>query len=242
MIIFGKQCFEYTLHHAPQQIKEIYITKDFHKKLFIQIRQLQIPIVRIDNKKAQGLARGKNHQGILAKIADIALTPLSILLESKALVVLCGLHDIGNIGSIIRTSFALGVDGVILCDRNNLLPQVYEGIFRASSGALLRMPFGFCSSSLDIINQMKMQHFSLFGAGVYDKCKPQVTMRQFYEDIHNKNKWALFIGKEDIGLSRKILNKMDTILHITMSNNFDSLNASVATGILLDRIQNTNMA
>lgn len=234
MIVFGKQSFEYVLQNAPQLIQEVYLAKELKSDFFKKIKRLQIPILRIDTKKAQGLARGKNHQGVLAKVTDIEITPLESFLQLQSLVILCGLSDIGNIGSIVRTCYALGVDGVMLCDRNTLHTNVLEGIFRTSSGAMLHLPFGFYSSSLDVVNILKTYHFTLFGAGVLKTQKHNVCINNTQNPMQ---KWALFVGREDVGLSNRLLSKMDNRLYIPMCHGFDSLNVSVATGILIDRIQ-----
>lgn len=228
MVIFGKQCFEYTIHHAPMCIQEIYLSKNIENSLFFRLKKLNVPIIKIDNKKAQSLARGKNHQGVFARIETIQQTPIKKLLDFSSLVVLCGMSDIGNIGAIIRTAYALGIDGVIMSDRDSLNTQALEGIFRTSSGALLNMPFSVHKSSLSIANEMKMKQFLLIGA-----CKNNSNNTLEYRP----NKWAIFIGKEDVGLPKKLINKLDYIIHIAMCNGFDSLNASVAAGILIDRIQ-----
>lgn len=228
MIVFGKQCFEYVVERAPKQIQKIYLSKEIEKSLFKRLQKLNVPILRIDNKKAQSLAHGKNHQGMFARIENIKLTPMQTLLDMQSLIVLCGMSDIGNIGAIVRSAYALGVGGVIISDRNTLQTQALEGIFRASSGALLDMPFGFYKSSLDVANEARIAHFTLIGAGkdTESKC------------LESKpSKWALFIGREDNGLPNRLIQKLDSILHIHMHNGFDSLNASVAAGILIDRIQ-----
>lgn len=227
MIIFGKQCFEYVIHHAPTHIQEIYLAKDIEKPLFAKLKRLNVPILRVDNKKAQSLARGKNHQGVFAKIKPIEQTPFKALLDFSSLVVLCGMSDIGNIGAIVRTAYALGIGGIVISDRDTLNTQALEGIFRSSSGALLNMPFSFHKSSLSVANEAKMKQFTLIGAGKNNKNILEST----------PNKWAIFIGREDTGLPQKLLNKLDYTLHIAMCNGFDSLNASVAAGILIDRIQ-----
>ncbi|RDU62694.1 23S rRNA (guanosine(2251)-2'-O)-methyltransferase RlmB [Helicobacter didelphidarum] len=229
MIIFGKQCFEYVLCKAPKQIKEIYLSKELNKDIFRRLQQLHVPIFRIDNKKAQAMAHGRNHQGMFAKIQEIPLLSTKDILDCHTLVVLSGLTDMGNIGSIVRTAYALGVCGVLLCDRDYPSLQILEGIFRASSGALLQMPLGFCVTSLEFANQAKMRGFTLLGTGLMPDSA--------HFSRESLQKWALFIGSEDRGLKQKLLQKMDIVLHIPMHNNFDSLNVSVATGILIDRIQ-----
>ncbi len=228
MIVFGKQCFEYVVEHAPTHIQEIYLAKEIAKPLFGRLKKLGVPILRIDNKKAQSLAHGRNHQGVFARIATISYTPLQTLFTYQSLIVLCGVSDIGNIGAIVRTAYGLGVGGVIVSDRDMLHTQALEGIFRASSGALLDMPFGFHKSSLDIAHEAKAHDFTLIGAGKSSELKLLKS---------TPNKWILFIGREDSGLTQKLLYKLDSVMHIRMHNGFDSLNASVATGILIDRIQ-----
>ncbi|STQ86995.1 23S rRNA (guanosine(2251)-2'-O)-methyltransferase RlmB [Helicobacter muridarum] len=230
MIIFGSQCFKYVLANSPKQIQEVYLSKEIDESLIKEIRKNYIKIIRVDNKKAQSLSRGGNHQGIIAKIDDINTADIKSVLGLDSILVLCGLTDVGNIGSIVRTCRCLNIGAVILCDREYLKINAIEGIFRASSGALLTLPFCTMESSLEVANQLKNQEFCLIGAGM------QRDAWHVNKSLNNTKKWALFIGREDIGLKQKILKKLDKIIHIEM-NNFDSLNASVATGILIDRIQ-----
>ncbi|RDU71585.1 23S rRNA (guanosine(2251)-2'-O)-methyltransferase RlmB [Helicobacter aurati] len=240
MIIFGKQCFEYVFLHSPKQIQEVYLSKEIPRALFQQICKHNIKILRIDNQKAQALAHGKNHQGILARITDIELMSLKEIIECNSLLILCGLTDVGNIGSIIRTAYAMGVEGVILCDRESLRQNTLEGIFRVSSGALLNLPFCFEPSSLEVANQLKNRNFFLLGAGMQNDvahCTERKNDTLELKTTKSYKKWALFIGKEDSGLKQKLLKRFDKIIHIEMANQFNSLNVSIATGILLDRIR-----
>lgn len=230
MIIFGRQCFEYVLTNSPKQIQEVYLSKEIDKSLIKEIIKHDIKIFRVDNKKAQALARGGNHQGIIAKMYDINITDIKSVIKLNSLLVLCGLTDIGNIGSIVRTCYCLGVGAAILCDRESIKINALEGIFRASSGALLNLPLCIMESSLEAANQLKNQGFCLIGAGMQRDIKHEDKL------CKNTKKWALFVGREDAGLKQKILKKLDKIIHIEM-NNFDSLNASIAAGILIDRIQ-----
>ncbi|MWV61095.1 23S rRNA (guanosine(2251)-2'-O)-methyltransferase RlmB [Helicobacter saguini] len=234
MIIFGKQCVLYVLENSSDSIKEIYLSKEVDKGLFSRLKRLKVPILRIDNKKAQGLSKGKNHQGLFAKISPLSLANVENALSQKSLIVLCGVSDVGNIGNIVRTSYALGVGGVVVCDINLSLTAL-ESVFRASSGALLSLPFCVLESmesrlnTLDFINQLQGAKFRLFGSGIVESALA-------FKGVNKGEKWALFLGSEDVGLHKKVLNKMDSIISIKMQNNFNSLNVSVACGILVDRI------
>lgn len=230
MIIYGKQCFLYTLNKAPDLIQEIYLGKEIDKKLFAQIFNLKKNILRLDSKKMQSLARGGVHQGFIAKIKDIELFPSKNIKQFARIVVLCGIMDIGNIGQIIRTCFALGVEALVISDINSIDTKHLEGMFKASSGALLEIPIIFSKNSLDIANELKLAEFTLIGSDL--RCSSYVP------NIRNEKiqKWVLFIGSEDKGLKANLIKKFDTIINIPMSNNFNSLNAGVAVGILIDRL------
>jgi len=224
MIVYGKQIVFYILEKYPEIINEIFLTKEIDKKLFSKFAKLDKKIIRPDNKKAQALARGGNHQGFLLDIQGFNYTSLSQIKQQKFILILDGLTDIGNIGAIIRTAYALGVDGIVVCGINNLNASA---VIRTSSGAMLDMPICLIKNSLDILNELKQVDFSLIGADMEG-----VEVNQFSQ-VNKDNKIALVLGNEGSGLSKKIINKLDFKVKISMSNNFDSLNVSVACGILI---------
>jgi len=130
---------------------------------------------------------------------------------------------VGNIGAIIRTCYALGVGGVVICGIKN--PSI-ASIIRTSSGTMLDIPVSLVHNSLDLANELKQVGYSLIGAdldGIDLKNK---------KEIQNEN-IALFLGNEGYGLSNRLKKKLDEKLYIRMENGFDSLNVSVAAGILI---------
>ena len=120
MLVYGKQVFLYILEKYPNLIEEIILSKELDKKLFSKVSRLNKKIIKVDNQKAQALAKGKNHQGFFLKIKDYELTPFEAMKNFNFLIVLVGVTDVGNIGAIIRSAYALGVDGVILSDIKSL--------------------------------------------------------------------------------------------------------------------------
>lgn len=250
IIIYGRQIILFALTRHPDKIKQIYLTKEIDKATFAKLKSK--PIVRIDNKKAQALSRGGNHQGFLASILPI--TPLS-LKEIKGfdkILVLCGLQDMGNIGGIFRTAYCLGIEAIILADifsdfvdsKSSLKnksdsnistsknAQKLATIIRASAGAAFDMPFCIVPSALSIVNELKDAGFALFGASQNGENITHIQ-KSLQQNKQNPNKWALFLGSEDNGLCTKITKKFDRILSIKMHRDFDSLNVSVAAGILM---------
>ena len=227
MIVYGKQIVFYILEKYPKIIQEIYLTKELDKKLFKKFMDNGAKIVRPDNMKAQALARGGNHQGFLLKIDDFEFTSLKEIKKSEFIVVLDGLTDTGNIGAIVRTCYALGVDGLIICGIKNLN---LAPIIRTSSGAALDMPICTIANSYDLANELKQVDFSLVGADSngYDLKNIESNEGQ---------KIALFLGNEADGLSNKLMKKLDLKVSIKMQNDFDSLNVSVASGILIHALK-----
>ncbi len=229
MIVYGKQIVFHILDKHPEIINEIFLTKEIDKKLFNKFSKLDKKIVRPDNMKAQSLARGGNHQGFLLDIKEFNYSTLQDIKNKNFILILDGLTDIGNIGAIVRTSYALGVDAIVVCGLKNLNSAA---ITRTSSGAMLDMPIALIHSSADVANELKQIGFSLVGA-----CMDGVELNQFQEKQNEKQKVALFLGSEGQGLSNKITRKLDHKVSIAMSNNFDSLNVSVAAGILIHSLK-----
>ncbi|CAM2781607.1 23S rRNA (guanosine(2251)-2'-O)-methyltransferase RlmB [Helicobacter burdigaliensis] len=225
MIIYGKQIVMYVAKEYPSLCEEIYLAKEIEKSNFNLLKKLGKPILKLDNKKAQALAHGGNHQGYLAKITPPLQTPFKELKRANFLLVLSGVSDVGNIGSLFRSAYALGVDGIVVCELKDLK---LEGVIRTSAGAMFGMPFCVVQNTLDVAHELKESGFSLLGTSLEQKGGEK--------DIGFKK--ALFLGSEDRGLSKKTLAKMDVCLNIPMKNGFNSLNVGVAGAILMDRMIN----
>tara|TARA_B110000046_G_C13005868_1_gene404415 strand:- start:289 stop:972 length:684 start_codon:yes stop_codon:yes gene_type:complete len=223
MIVYGKQIVFYILEKHPKVIKQIFLAKEIDKKLFNKFMDVGAKIVRPDNMKAQALAKGGNHQGFLLDIDELEFAHMKDVKKSNFIVVLDGLSDVGNIGAIVRTCYGMGVDAIVICGLKNFYSAP---IVRTSSGAMLDMSIAVSYSSYDLANELKQVGFSLVGADTegYD-----------VKDIQRESnqKTALFLGSESEGLSNKLKNKLDLKVSIAMENDFDSLNVSVAAGILI---------
>ncbi len=225
MLIYGKQVFLYVLEKHSDLIEEILLSKEIDKKLFSKIAKLNKKIVKLDNKKAQALARGGNHQGFFLKVKDFEFYSFEEIKKFNFLLVLVGLTDVGNIGAIIRSAYVLGVDAIVISEVKSLN---LEGVARASSGALFDMPIVMIENTLDIINELKQINFSLYGATV-----DGIDVRE----LKPTEKRVILLGNESSGLNKKVLAKVDKKITIKMQKEFDSLNVSSAAAILIDRIR-----
>lgn len=225
MIIYGKQLFLHILNRHKDKIREIYLAKEIEKPLFSQISKLGVKILKLDNKKAQALARGGNHQGFLADVCDFEFCEISALKNAKFLAVLYNLSDVGNIGAIVRSAYALGADGIIIVAKNLQI----EGVIRASSGAMYEINIAKTIDGLSLINELKQSGFEILAA---DASGENLKTAKFGDKI------ALLMGSEGEGVPNKALAKADQKIAIKMRSGWDSLNVSAAFAIICDRIVN----
>lgn len=225
MVVYGKHIVELVLAKYQDKITTIYLAKEIDKGFFHQLKKTQKPIVRVDSKKAQAFARGGNHQGYLLEISPLESAEFSYVKSMDFVLVLCGISDVGNLGSLFRSAYALGVDGIVICGIRDLKQ---EGVLRASSGAMLGMPFCVVYNPLDALHELKQAGFTLLGTSLQGQ--------NLQDSLEGKK--ALVLGSEGEGLPKRVLAKMDYNLTIPMKREFDSLNVGVAGAILIDRIIN----
>ena len=226
MIIYGKQLFFHILKKYPKRLKVVYLAKRCGQKLFSTIANTTSTIVRIDNQKAQSLARGGNHQGFIAKIEPLRYSDFSSVKRGKFLVILNEVTDVGNIGAIARTAYVFGADGLIVSGVKNLN---LESIIRSSSAAIFELPVVLYPNALDMINELKQVGFTLYGADMD---------AEDIREVKFDKKVALVMGSESVGINKKLKTKLDKIISIKMTRAFDSLNVSAAAAIMCDRIAN----
>ncbi len=219
MIVYGKRVVEYIIQKHPDIVKEILIAKKLSKNELKKFNKFKIKF--IDNRLAQKLSHNGNHQGFFA---EIEFTPQEWDIVGDKILVLDNVTDMGNIGAIVRTAYALGIDLLIITGIKDLK---WDRVIRTSAGAALDMKIITFQNILELINILKTKGYHLIGADLGGKCRPS-----------KKEKIALIMGNEGEGLSKKVKEKLDEILTIQMKRKFDSLNVSVAAGILIDRITN----
>jgi len=225
MLLYAKQPVYHLINNHPEKIKTLYIAKELDKKEFSKLNKYSFELKRIPQEAAMKMARGGSHQGYLAEVEEPELTPYKQMSCGEFIVVLSGLTDVGNIGSLVRTCYALGVDGIVVSGVKKL---PLEAIARVSTGALYEMPFAIEHNIHTVLNDFKTSGFKLFGADMGG-----VDVREIVMD----SKRVLVLGSEGEGLSGRVSSKLDTTLSIKMYNGFDSLNVAVAGAILIDRIR-----
>lgn len=182
----------------------------------------------VSKSRLDQLSETGNHQGVIATMAAYAYASVEEILdkarakgEPPFLFLLDGIEDPYNLGAIIRTANQAGAHGVIIRERRAV--GLTAGAARASAGALNYTPVARVTNLARTIEDLKKE-------GVWFVCADPVGPHMYEVDL--KGPIGLVIGSEGEGVSRLVREKCDYIASIPMKGDVDSLNASVAAGIL----------
>lgn len=200
--------------------------------LIKKAREAKIVISDCDKAKLDELASGENHQGVIAFVSETEYKTLDDIIkyaqerEEHPLVVICDrITDPHNLGAIIRTAECAGAHGVIIPKRSGA--PVNDIVAKTSAGAVEHMNICKVTNIARTIDELKEKGFWITGAHMDGK--------PMYE-IDFKGSVGIVIGNEGEGISRLVGEKCDFYASIPMYGNVNSLNASVAAGVLLYEI------
>ena len=225
MIIYGKQPVYYAIERHKDRIKTLYLAKELDKKEYSHLMKMGFEIKRIPEKAAQSMVKGGNHQGFIAEISQIVPYASPFLKKCDFIVILSSITDMGNIGSLIRSAYALGVDAIVI---SGIKEPNLEPMIRTSSGAALDMPLVIIHNIHDVLHELKQAGFQIYGA---------VMDGQDVREASFAAKRALVLGNEGEGLSGRVQKSLDVGISIPMAHDFDSLNVGVAGAILMERMR-----
>lgn len=225
MLIYGKQPVYYALERHRDRIKTLYLAKEIDKKEYSALMKMGFEVKRIPENAAQSMVKGGNHQGYIAEMSALVPYASPFLKRCDFVVVLSSITDVGNIGSLVRSAYALGVDALVIC---GIKEPNFEPIIRTSSGAALDLPFVIVHNIHDVMHELKQSGFSLYGAMMKGTDVREMTFAP---------KRALILGNESEGLSGRVQKGLDHGISIQMAHDFDSLNVGVAGAILMERMR-----
>lgn len=231
-IVFGKNSVMEALIAGDREINKILISKNIHSDNKInKIKELaqQNGIVYQFVAKEKFLPYAEfNHQGIVAQISPIKYMDLDEFLEKKhengSLVILDGIEDSHNLGSIIRTCVCAGVDGIIIPSRRNV--QVNATVDKTSAGAINHIPIIKANSLVNAVQKLKNSDWWVVAADASAK-------DNYYDVKYDDMNFALVMGAEHAGVSKSILKLSDFVVKIPMYKNFNSLNVSNALSAII---------
>ena len=231
-IIFGKNSVMEALIAGNREINKILISKNIHSdnkinKIKELAQQNGIVYQFVAKEKFQPYAEF-NHQGIVAQISPIKYMDLDDFLEQKrensSLVILDGIEDSHNLGSIIRTCVCAGVEGIIIPSRRNV--QVNATVEKTSAGAINHIPIIKVNSLVNAVQKLKNSDWWVVAADASAK-------DNYYDVKYDDMNFALVMGAEHAGVSKSILKLSDFVVKIPMYKNFNSLNVSNALSAII---------
>lgn len=221
MLVFGKNVF-YELCNSANAIRKVYINDTFKdQKILDLIKRYNINYIRLNNQKMNCLVDG-NHQGIVMDINEYEYAKFEEISNDDFIVMLDHLEDPHNLGAIIRSCEAAGVKAIII--PKDRCVGVNATVIKISSGAIANVKIHQVSNLINTIKKLKDNQFFIYGADMSGKD---------YKTIDYAQKVVLVIGNEGAGLSKLVKENCDEVVKINMLGNINSLNASVAAGILI---------
>ena len=226
MNVFGKNVAKELLANN-RKIKKVILQNGFNEQSIINdIESKNIPIEYIEKRQIDRLESG-NHQGIILVIDDYKYIEerdmLNNLGENPFIVILDHLEDPHNFGAIIRTCEAAGVDYIIIPKNRSV--SVNSTVMKVSTGALDNVKIACVTNLNNTIKKLQEKGVWVVGTDMEDS--------EPYDEIDYKTPTALIIGSEGFGMSDLVKKNCDFIARIPMNGKVNSLNASVAAGIMI---------
>lgn len=219
--------------HADKQIDKVIVKRglsgDLSKEMMEMLRQHRIATQLVSEEHFAKYGN-RNHQGVVALLSPVAFEPLEEVIartwekgEAPLIVILDGVTDVRNFGAIVRTAECVGAHAVVFPAKGSA--RIGSDAVKTSAGALLHMPI--CR-----VNNLKMaiSHLKLSGIRVVAATEKTDTP---YWKTELKPPLALIMGSEDKGIDESLLQVADELVAIPIKGKVDSLNVSVAAGVLL---------
>lgn len=200
--------------------------------ILAKAKKKNIPIKDVDPKKLDYMTGGANHQGIAAYCAVkeySSVDDIFVLADNRGekpfIIILDEIEDPHNLGAILRTAECTGAHGVIIPKRRSAALSYAVG--KASAGAVEYVPVARVTNISNTIEDLKKRGLWVYGADMNGTN---------YRDCDFSGAVALVIGNEGKGIGRLVREKCDEIVSLPMKGKINSLNASVAAGVLMYEI------
>ncbi len=234
-IVYGKNPVLEVIKNNQVQVNKIWISNGLQDKKTIDTiinyaRLNKIPFHMVPFQKLDNLTKNQNHQGLVLSTAPINYCKVEEIISEtkktnhKVILVANEIEDSHNLGAMIRTFAALGGKGMILAGRKSA--GINSTTIKTSAGSLFQIKFARASNCVNVINELKKNNFWIVGTDI-----EQNTNLVFKTDFPKEV--AIIVGNEHEGLGQLIKKNCDFLVKIPIINEVNSLNVSVAFGIVL---------
>ena len=230
-LIFGRNPVKEAL--TSDRVVRVFVANNFSdKSINPLLKEKHIAIKVVSNSELNSMCQGV-HQGIVAEIKPYEYIDFDEILRRSrkvdvpVILILDGINDTHNLGAILRSADVFNVSGVLLPKHNSV--QLNSTVAKASAGAINYVPVALINSMQNTIQRLKDNGFwvvSTDGSATID-----------YNQLKYDFPVALVIGSEGKGVSQLVIKNSDYVVKIPQYGHVNSLNASVAAGILLAKIR-----
>ena len=231
-LVIGRQAVIEALQ-SGKQLERIYLQTEARGMAVDEMKKLalqsHVPVNKVPLAKLNGF-NISNHEGCVAVLAKVQYQNLQDVIsyvvekgESPLFIILDGITDIRNIGGIARTAYCCGVHAIIIPDKG--VGALNEDAILTSAGALEKISVCRLSSLMKAVDELHLNGIKVFAS--------EMTAEKNVFDCNFKEPCAIVMGSEEKGIYPALMKICDEQFKIPMANDFESLNVSVATGIIL---------
>lgn len=217
---------------SGKELDKLFVQKDLKNELSAELlqrcRDHSIPVQRVPVEKLNRITR-KNHQGAIAYLSSVVFASLDNLIsgtyqkgENPLFIILDRITDVRNFGAIARTAECAGVNGIIVPSRGNA--QIGSDAMKTSAGALNYIPVCRTDNLKNTIDDLKANGILVMACS--EKAGETIYEKDFTGPL------ALLMGSEEDGISPEYLKRCDEHAKLPVFGKIESLNVSVATGVI----------
>ncbi|WP_338983569.1 23S rRNA (guanosine(2251)-2'-O)-methyltransferase RlmB [Spiroplasma endosymbiont of Othius punctulatus] len=227
--LYGRKPVFNILQNSPEIVISVYIQDSISlsKSETEILNTLKVSVTKLPRRKMDDITL-ENHQGIICEVKEFQYTHFGDVGKNidKYNTILCldKIQDPHNMGAIIRSATLFGVDLILMLDHDQV--AINATVFKTSAGTLFKTKIARVSNLSNAIEQLKKNGYWIYCSALADD---SVEIDQIKFDT----KSVIIVGNEGEGVSKKIQNISDYKFKIETKNIIDSLNVSVATGIIL---------
>ena len=226
MLVYGRNVAERIFKDEKllKKVRKLEIEEKYYLKIKNLLGEFPKSKIKLARKSEIDNLTKDNHQGIIIDMEDYQYTPLNKILdrEDDKILLLDHTLDPHNFGAIIRTAVAAGFNAIIIPNDRQVL--VNSTVVKTSVGAVFDIDIVLVTNLNNTIKILKDNGFWIYGT---------VMNGEDYREVDYNGKVCLIIGNEEKGMSKLVKESCDFLITIPISPKIDSLNASVAAGILI---------
>ncbi len=231
-LIIGRQKV-YDAMQEGKHLERIYLVGTLHGEMIDEIRKMafehQVPVNKVPVEKLNGF-NVSNHEGCIAVISKIQYQDLQSVIsfvvekgEVPLFLILDGITDVRNIGALARTALCTGVHAIIIPDKG--VGALNEDAITTSAGALEKVAICRVNSLMKTVDDLHLNGIKVFAS--------EMSAKKNLFDISLAEPCAIVMGSEDKGIYAAFMKVCDESFKIPMKGGFESLNVSVAAGMIL---------